>query len=153
MRNLISLIAWHDSGWNGRVCRNPKENKYCESFGYVIRKRKYEFCVNNPDANLGNSRERACSEAIVFCKGKVQEHNIRFPAIFYVDRKNRNEHEIKMIKKEIEEQLRMINGKYAILYVRENPLSENRVIVGCVKIKEIIDGSKDYIRKNRVLIE
>jgi len=22
-------VAWHDSGWNGRICKNPKANAYC----------------------------------------------------------------------------------------------------------------------------
>ncbi len=30
MQHLTVLVAWHDSGWNGRICRNPKENKFCE---------------------------------------------------------------------------------------------------------------------------
>ena len=30
MRHLTVLVPWHDSGWNGKICRNPKENKFCE---------------------------------------------------------------------------------------------------------------------------
>lgn len=30
MTNHISVrLAWHDSGWNGRICRDPKSNTYC----------------------------------------------------------------------------------------------------------------------------
>jgi ATP-dependent exoDNAse (exonuclease V) alpha subunit len=30
MAKHISLrVAWHDSGWNGHICKNPKENTYC----------------------------------------------------------------------------------------------------------------------------
>lgn len=30
MINHLSLrIAWHDDGWNGRVCQDPKANIYC----------------------------------------------------------------------------------------------------------------------------
>lgn len=26
----ISLrLAWHDDGWNGHVCKNPKANTHC----------------------------------------------------------------------------------------------------------------------------
>ena len=25
MLHLTTLIAWHDSGWNGKVCEKPKE--------------------------------------------------------------------------------------------------------------------------------
>ncbi len=138
MRNLVSLVAWHDSGWNGRVCRNPKENKYCESFGYIRKNRKYKFCINNADINLGNSNKKACSEAVMFCRGKVIDGG-RIPGIFFTNSEE--------IKEEIKGQLNTVKGKYSIIYIRENPLSESRVIVGCVKIREIIETKK---KKNRV---
>jgi len=27
--HISARIAWHDSGWNGHICRNPKGNTYC----------------------------------------------------------------------------------------------------------------------------
>lgn len=27
--HISARVAWHDSGWNGRICRNPKANTYC----------------------------------------------------------------------------------------------------------------------------
>lgn len=27
--HLTARLAWHDDGWNGRVCRKPAENTYC----------------------------------------------------------------------------------------------------------------------------
>ena len=27
--HISARLAWHDSGWNGRVCRDPKANTYC----------------------------------------------------------------------------------------------------------------------------
>ncbi len=27
--HISTRIAWHDSGWNGRICKNPKANTYC----------------------------------------------------------------------------------------------------------------------------
>jgi len=27
--HISARLAWHDSGWNGRICRNPKANTYC----------------------------------------------------------------------------------------------------------------------------
>ena len=27
--HLTARLAWHDSGWNGRVCRDPARNTYC----------------------------------------------------------------------------------------------------------------------------
>lgn len=29
MKHVTVRFAWHDSGWNGRVCVNPKDNVYC----------------------------------------------------------------------------------------------------------------------------
>jgi len=29
MRHLTVRLAWHDNGWNGRVCLKPEENIYC----------------------------------------------------------------------------------------------------------------------------
>lgn len=28
-KHLSLRLAWHDDGWNGRICRNPKANVYC----------------------------------------------------------------------------------------------------------------------------
>ena len=27
--HISARIAWHDNGWNGRICQNPKANTYC----------------------------------------------------------------------------------------------------------------------------
>lgn len=27
--HLTARLAWHDNGWNGRICKNPKANTYC----------------------------------------------------------------------------------------------------------------------------
>ena len=27
--HISARVAWHDHGWNGCVCRNPKGNTYC----------------------------------------------------------------------------------------------------------------------------
>ena len=30
MTTVLSVrLAWHDNGWNGRVCSAPKSNTYC----------------------------------------------------------------------------------------------------------------------------
>lgn len=28
-KHISARLAWHDSGWNGRICQNPKANTYC----------------------------------------------------------------------------------------------------------------------------
>jgi hypothetical protein len=27
--HISARLAWHDSGWNGRICKNPQANTYC----------------------------------------------------------------------------------------------------------------------------
>lgn len=29
MRHITVRMAWHDNGWDGRVCSNPAQNSYC----------------------------------------------------------------------------------------------------------------------------
>ncbi|MEO4045151.1 hypothetical protein AAFN47_26470 [Hoeflea sp. CAU 1731] len=58
--HLTARIAWHDDGWNGRICSKPEQNTYCvgvKSYpGYVIhRKRNLErekVCTGQALCNL-----------------------------------------------------------------------------------------------------
>ena len=27
--HISARVAWHNNGWNGHICKNPKENTYC----------------------------------------------------------------------------------------------------------------------------
>ena len=27
--HISARLAWHEDGWNGHICRNPKNNTYC----------------------------------------------------------------------------------------------------------------------------
>lgn len=42
--HISARVAWHDSGWNGRMCKNPKANTYCigqySFLGEVISERR-----------------------------------------------------------------------------------------------------------------
>jgi len=29
MQHLSARLAWHDSGWNGHLCKEPSKNIYC----------------------------------------------------------------------------------------------------------------------------
>jgi len=46
IKNATFRVAWHDSGWNGHICKDPQGNKYCSGFHSLlsdrIRKRKYQ---------------------------------------------------------------------------------------------------------------
>ena len=28
-KHISARVAWHDNGWNGCICKNPKNNTYC----------------------------------------------------------------------------------------------------------------------------
>lgn len=44
MTNHLSVrLCWHDSGWNGKVCRNPKQNKFCTNLDHIREKKDIEF--------------------------------------------------------------------------------------------------------------
>ncbi len=50
IKNATFRVAWHDSGWNGHICKDPQANKYCSGFHSLlsdrIRKRKYKNIDN-----------------------------------------------------------------------------------------------------------
>lgn len=46
-RHVTFRVAWHDNKWNGKVCDNPKKNRYCSGFHTLLserlRKRKEKY--------------------------------------------------------------------------------------------------------------
>jgi len=47
-KHLSVRLAWHDSGWNGRICRDPKANTYCVGQysyqrGLIVRDRNLDW--------------------------------------------------------------------------------------------------------------
>ena len=50
IKHATFRLAWHDSGWNGHICKDPYGNKYCSGFHSLlsdrIRKRKYQNIEN-----------------------------------------------------------------------------------------------------------
>ena len=38
--HLSVRVPWHDSGWNGRVCRNPLSNHQCNALPYIAEHRR-----------------------------------------------------------------------------------------------------------------
>lgn len=41
--HLSIRLCWHDSGWNGRVCRNPEKNKYCTCLQHIREVKDKDF--------------------------------------------------------------------------------------------------------------
>ena len=42
MQHLTLRVAWHDSCWNGCVCRDPSENSYCVALDRIREERDDE---------------------------------------------------------------------------------------------------------------
>ncbi|WP_423792689.1 AAA family ATPase [Methanocaldococcus indicus] len=140
MQNLVDYAAWHELGWNGHFCENPRENNYCESFRYVragkygvIRRdrdyhREVVSCLNHPREKLDTILKNysiPCFESLMFADFKIPN----FGRVPYVRYTNNTNEDLEIIRSCI--------GKYCFIYVRENPLSENKVLIGCVKVRDI----------------
>lgn len=131
MFHLSAMIAWHDAGWNGKCCQKPEENVYCESFDYIV-KRKWRY-LN------GELNELPCSyEKNIFGFSPAGHFQSTAFGGWEFD------------KQEIENFIfPWLNSGNSLIFLfcRENPLSEDRIICGCIKPSEIITGWKNSERK------
>ncbi|WP_134500736.1 ATP-dependent DNA helicase [Microvirga pakistanensis] len=59
--HITARLAWHDDGWNGRVCRKPERNTYC------IGSKSY------PGDVIANQRQLDLEMTHAGCRGKVLE--------------------------------------------------------------------------------
>lgn len=39
MRHFTLRVAWHDSGWNGHICKDPEGNRYCSGYHSLLSER------------------------------------------------------------------------------------------------------------------
>jgi len=152
--HLTTLVAWHDSLWNGRICRNPEKNKYCESFRH-IKKTKFGYykqygnkkieelkCENNAgklaDDVQYNRRKWDCcgSEINIFYKYKFN------CMVYGWTEENNNINRLKDIFLDLWFNFYYNDDALCFLYCRENPVSDDRILVACVKpkAKKIIVG-------------
>lgn len=49
--HLSVRLSWHDSGWNGRICKKPERNKYCICLDHIrkIKDKKFEDEIELPN--------------------------------------------------------------------------------------------------------
>jgi hypothetical protein len=52
MIHLSVRLAWHDSGWNGRICRAPHLNASCVVHDYIREKRDDQLEMNHAGEEL-----------------------------------------------------------------------------------------------------
>jgi len=48
-------VAWHDNKWNGHICKDPKNNTYCNGFNSLLSERIRRRKEENMEQELANS--------------------------------------------------------------------------------------------------
>lgn len=43
LRHFTLRLAWHDTEWNGHVCRDPLKNRYCSGYHSLLSERQIIF--------------------------------------------------------------------------------------------------------------
>jgi hypothetical protein len=66
MFHLTARVAWHDSRWNGRVCRSPSCNSYCTALDRIREERDDK----REDAVAGRSWNELSPEDLPACKAE-----------------------------------------------------------------------------------
>ena len=80
---LAYLLAWHDSGWNGKVCRHPEENhRFCAHLNSFIEEHK-EICLILRGKPIHSFDPQKAREVI---KGMKELNFHVSPSVLYIDR-------------------------------------------------------------------
>ncbi|WP_188053635.1 ATP-dependent RecD-like DNA helicase [Sphingosinithalassobacter sp. CS137] len=82
-RHLSVRVPWHDGGWDGTICRNPKANTACLAVSLIAEGKNDEFeqChAGEAFENLEPSRLPPCvRERSAFLSGRAQPLSIQMP--------------------------------------------------------------------------
>jgi hypothetical protein len=88
MKHLSLRLAWHNNGWNGNICPNPKNNTYCigqQSYpgSHIAEQRDLDWEIKNAGCPCSKLSEIvACSNSInAFGLSAIKNHSIP-PAFF-----------------------------------------------------------------------
>lgn len=54
-RHFTLRVAWHDSAWNGHICKNPEANRYCSGYHSLLSER----IRRNKEENIENEKKYA----------------------------------------------------------------------------------------------
>ncbi len=55
--HLSVRLSWHDSGWNGKICKSPQKNKYCTSLPHIRENKNELIEIKHKDQSLSNFKE------------------------------------------------------------------------------------------------
>jgi hypothetical protein len=71
--HLSVRLCWHDSGWNGRICKDPEKNKFCNFLDYIRENRDDKFMeFETKEANKEKHlSEFDCNSVKVPCRGEI----------------------------------------------------------------------------------
>lgn len=71
--HLSVRVCWHDSGWNGCICKNPDQNVFCSSLDHIreIKDKDFEKIeTTNSGIHLSNSN-LSCGKINIPCRGEI----------------------------------------------------------------------------------
>ena len=119
--HLSVMVAWHDSGWNGKACLDPAKNVYCESFGFV---RKHKW--SNGKLRCFKDSVPCEFENAIFSFDPNRPSHLKSAAFGGLGASNTEVG--KFIFPLISQ-----NSSLIFVFCRENPLSEEKIICACLK--------------------
>jgi hypothetical protein len=70
--HLSVRLCWHDSGWNGAICRNPERNTFCTCLDHIREKKDKDFEKKIEMPNRGKHlSEFDCVRTSFPCRGEI----------------------------------------------------------------------------------
>lgn len=82
MTTHISVrLCWHDSGWNGKICKDPKKNKYCIALPHIRESKNEENECKFKCASLADLDTDRCNPPCKAEVGVFSEH--KYPITFH----------------------------------------------------------------------
>lgn len=86
MADHISVrLYWHDSGWNGRVCRSPAENVWCEAHEQIRDHKDVSAEVANAGCTFTDSTTKPPCEASTQAFSPVANEILTYPPQWLID--------------------------------------------------------------------
>ena len=178
MKHLTVLVAWHDSGWNGKICRNPKENKFCEvptwikrgKYGYynIIESGKTKskkIPKSDCEFNKGQSFSEAMKNKWYVCPFEIRMFDSKDNLLIYwlVGKRfkiKNNKNNFKFVSNLIDNLECFYKSHESLCFIHcNNSPFENKIICACIKPKEKViklrtdESCEDGIKSNSIEVK
>ena len=69
--HLSVRLCWHDSGWNGRICKDPEKNKFCSFLDFIRENRDDEFKEFETKNREKHLSEFDCNSINIPCRAEI----------------------------------------------------------------------------------